>query len=260
MVCKNCNAELTEGSKFCMKCGAKVEPEVQDEVRTPQDETQATSNGTETPNDAAQQAQSEPAWNVAQQPQDPSGQQPQANVTMEKVNDMKDQVVNKVKSWDNNQKKKAAIGAGIVVILLIAIVAFANRKTKVDLRDYVDVEFYGEDGKGTAEIDWKDKKLLKAVVEGLDMKKKDREDVWDALRDADYSEVEDIFDDNDLDWDDFQEMMDDVINDTELDEDKHLENGDKVVVTFDYDNKDAKEFGLKFKGKSKKFKVEGLDD
>lgn len=252
MVCKNCNAELTEGSKFCMKCGAKVEPEVQDEVRTPQDETQATSNGTETPNDAAQQAQSEPAWNVAQQPQ--------ANVTMEKVNDMKDQVVNKVKSWDNNQKKKAAIGAGIVVILLIAIVAFANRKTKIDLRDYVDVEFYGEDGKGTAEIDWKDKKLLKAVVEGLDMKKKDREDVWDALRNADYSEVEDIFDDNDLDWDDFQEMMDDVINDTELDEDKHLENGDKVVVTFDYDNKDAKEFGLKFKGKSKKFKVEGLDD
>ena len=260
MVCKNCNAELTEGSKFCMKCGAKVEPEVQDEVQTPQDETQATSNGAETPNDAAQQAQSEPAWNVAQQTQDPSGQQPQANVTMEKVNDMKDQVVNKVKSWDNNQKKKAAIGAGIVVILLIAIIAFANRKTTIDLRDYVDVEFDGKDGKGTASIEWKSRKFYKAVINGLDMKKSDREDLWDAIKDGDTSDIEDIFDDNDLDMDDFEEMMDDVVSDTELDEDKHLENGDKVVVTFDYDNKVAKKFGLKFKGKSKKFKVKGLDD
>lgn len=238
MICKNCNAEIAEGSKFCIKCGAKVEQDVQ----------------------TVQQNQT--VNNEGQQPQAQSGQPSQANVAMDKVNEVKDQVVNTVQSWDDNQKKKALIGAGIAaaVVLLIAIVAFANRKTKIDLRDYVDVEFYGEDGKGTAEIDWKDKKLLKAVVEGLDMKKKDREDVWDALRDADYSEVEDIFDDNDLDWDDFQEMMDDVINDTELDEDKHLENGDKVVVTFDYDNKDAKEFGLKFKGKSKKFKVEGLDD
>lgn len=183
-------------------------------------------------------------------------------MTADKVNEVKDQVVNTVKSWDENQRKKAMIGGGIaiVVVLLIAIMAFANRKTKIDLRDYVDVEFSGEDGKGKAYIDWKDKKFLKAVIEGLDMKKKDREDVWDALKDVDYDEVEEIFDDNDLDWDDFQDMIEDVVSDAELDEDKHLENGDKVKVKFEYDNKDAKKFGLKFKGKSMTFKVKGLDD
>ncbi|MCH5267311.1 MAG: zinc-ribbon domain-containing protein [Lachnospiraceae bacterium] len=158
----------------------------------------------------------------------------------------------------NMQKfiKPGIIVAGVIV--LIAVIALiSNRSETIDLTKYVELKYEGYEGYGTAAIEWNEKKFIKAIGEAVGA---DANDFYDAVVDFDMKDLEKAIDDDDIDAEDLMEMIYEIYEDAKLDKESELKNGDTVTVTFKYDNEDAKDFGIKFKGEKKEFKVSDLEE
>lgn len=124
-------------------------------------------------------------------------------------------------------------------IILLAVLAVGSilllagcGKTKMDLKEYLDVEFEGVSGKGTAIVTFDSEEFeddLRDTKVGGELSKKKRQRFVESFE-------------------------------VKVKESEDLSNGDKVVVTLDYDKKDAKEYGFEFANVKTEYTVEDLKE
>lgn len=136
--------------------------------------------------------------------------------------------------------KKTAFIIGIVGVAVIAlIIILANRKTTINLADYINVEFSGYDTLGTAQV-------------SID---------YDALK-QDYGDKikyygTDTFANSYMDP--YEIFIEECVNGT-LDTNDNLTSGDTVTYTWDCDEELAKsDFKIKLKAKDTTYTVSGLE-
>lgn len=240
MFCEKCGAELAEGALFCEKCGQKVEQaaneaaaqeasaSAQQGANVPADGAsaeQAASNAT-TSGAAARQASTATAGETASPKTSSSG-------------------VSKL------LKSKGFLGAaGAVIAALIVIIVIAVQPKKIDLNDYVTVEFNGYETIGTARVVVDEEGLTAAVAKALKISEKELEEVdsfYGLLSGDNLGAIGKLYACLDL-------------TDATVDKSTGLSNGDVVTLSFECDNEAAREFGIVFKGKDKEYTVEGLSD
>lgn len=159
----------------------------------------------------------------------------------------------------NTSGKRNGKAAGIIaavsvvaVILIMVVVFFSTYKKKINLADYITVNYYGYDAFGTADISFdyekfygdlqkKSRKLKTAAntnnIDSLD-------DILSVLDSTNISAYGDLC--SDLEW--------------KLDKSDNLSNGDTVNVSFSFNNEKAKKYGIKYIGKTEKYTVDGLEE
>lgn len=264
MNCPNCHSFISDDSKFCTKCGHKIEgsasmPEQQTNTAQPEPVQY-------NPNQPAQQtnpAQPEPVqYNPNQPAQQTNPAQPepvQYNPTQYNPNQPNSQKP-EIKLPEPLQKlikNKKMLGitigaAAALVIIIIALIAVAvNHKATIDLNDYVTVEFTGCDGYGSAQVNFDYTDFYEDVADkGKNTDKLDADDI------SSLSDLIGYYSDSYSS--DYYYMLDSI--DYSLDNADSLSNGDTVTVSFVYDNEYAAPFKLKFKGDDMEFEVEGLEE
>ena len=224
MICKNCNKEIADGSKFCEFCGSP-----QDAPQQPQQQPQQS------------QPQAQPANGQYQQPQQQAGQfqQPQYGAVPNQFNAPK-------KPMDP-MVKKFIIG----IVALVAVVAgifFGYKKfhrEKVNIEKYVKIKCEGYDGNGNASYDFDYKAFAKDLVKALGL--------------SSSKDLDELLDKDEKKYDDLSECLSDMYANMKFDKDSNLSNGDEIVLSIEYDNDLIDKYGIKFTGSEVKYKVKGLD-
>lgn len=148
--------------------------------------------------------------------------------------------------------KRILIGAAaLLVVLAVVIVCVVTHKHKIDLNDYITVEFEGYNTMGTANVTFDYEAFEEEVEEYADIDLDD-EDIPDSLSDV-LDSLEDLSDSagylavcQGMDW--------------ELSKESELSNGEEVTLTFSYDNDNAKKYGIKFAADEVTYTVSGLKD
>lgn len=160
------------------------------------------------------------------------------------------------------QKKpldKRIVGAAVAVlaIIVLVIVCVKTHKHKINLSDYVTVEFTGYDTRGKAYATFDYDAFYQELKEYAKVSKKDASTLSDQLEDWDLSSIAEQL----------SEMSDSVAYmgacknlDWELSKESELSNGDQVSLTFTYDNEAAKKYGIKFAADESEYTVEGLKE
>ena len=158
-----------------------------------------------------------------------------------------------------DKKVFVAIGA-LAAIIILAVVLVVTHKKKIDLNEYVTVNFSGYDTYGVATIDFDydtfyadlEDKVKKSSKKSADYE--DYDDLEELLSDYDWSDLADDFSDaagylgamEGLSW--------------SLDKESGLSNGDTIKLEFKFDNDAAKEYGIKYVGKTTEYTVSGLEE
>ena len=140
-----------------------------------------------------------------------------------------------------------ALGAFLILFILMIVILVQPKK--INLNKYVNVEFEGYQTVGTATIVFDEEaytKDLKKALKIKDVKVKDGDDLMKALEKEAKSMAK-------------LSTARGCVK-AQLDKSSELSNGDTVELSFELDNKTAKELGLKFVGKSKKYKAEGFEE
>ena len=227
MICKNCNKEIADGSKFCEFCGA---PQDAQPATQPAQQPVEQANAQQGMYGAAQPQQNANSFNQGQ-PQQFNQQQFGGGGQFQQRQPM-------------DPKVKKFIAAVVALIVIIGGIAFGYNKIhkeKVDVTKYIKIECEGYDGKGTATYRLDDEKFAKAILKAMGKSEKD----MDKLMDGDEKKYEDLFEC-------IQKMK------FEFDEDSKLSNGDEIKLTIEYDNDLVKDYGIKFTGSEMKYKVKDL--
>lgn len=139
-----------------------------------------------------------------------------------------------------NSKMIIAVVAVVAVVLLCA--AFIkNRKVRVDLNDYVTVEFSGYDSKGTAKVEFDSDAFSRDYKSKIEYRGADLKELNDYVSAA--------------------EMLRYTCVSGELSEGSELKNGDVVIYTWDCDDElAASEFKAKLVYEDLEFTVSNLDE
>lgn len=140
-----------------------------------------------------------------------------------------------------------ALGAFLILFILMIVILVQPKK--INLNKYVNVEFEGYQTVGTATIVFDEEaytKDLKKALKIKDVKVKDGDDLMKALEKEAKSMAK-------------LSTARGCVK-AQLDKSSELSNDDTVELSFELDNKTAKELGLKFVGKSKKYKAEGFEE
>ncbi|MCR5143870.1 MAG: zinc ribbon domain-containing protein [Lachnospiraceae bacterium] len=231
MKCPKCEAQIADNSKFCPKCGEKievvVEPEVNEEVESQVEP--------ETAESVESQAEPETAESVE-------------STTEEVVSDSVS-FIDKVKGFYSKNSKLCKI-IGVAAVALIVILVLALKPKTVDLNDYVEIEVSGYDGIGVATATFDYDKFERDYYGKIKLSKSARRELESSFL-ATYA-------------DDYADSM--IVEsvryniDGELDKSEDLSNGDKIVYQWDIDESDLKrDFKNKFKYKDIEYKVKGLE-
>lgn len=223
MICKNCNKEIADGSKFCEFCGS------------PQD---------------AQPAQQSVNQGNAQQGTY-GATQPQQNANS--FNQGQPQQFNQQQFGGGGQfaprqpmdpKVKKFIAAIVALVVVIGGIFFGYKKIhkeKVDITKYIKIECEGYDGRGTASYKLDDEKFAKDILKAMGKSEKD----MDKLLEKDEKK-----------YDDLAKCISEMK--IKFDDDKKLSNGDEIKLTIEYDNDLISKYGIKFTGSEMKYKVKDL--
>lgn len=160
------------------------------------------------------------------------------------------QTAPKASSFDVSRllKNKGFLGGvGAVIVALVVIIIIAVQPKKIDLNDYVTVEFSGYETIGTARVVVDEDGLTAAIAKALKIDEKSLQDYDSFFSNDSLTSLAKLYACLDL-------------ADATLDRSTELSNGDTVTLTFECDNEAAKEYGIVFKGKDQKYTVEGLAD
>ena len=233
MKCPSCNAELADDAKFCNVCGTAVNAAPASAVpENNEPKVEAVAPASENNESKAEDAA--PAMN-----QVPVNPQPGM------VPPVQPQMVNAPVT-----KKKFPLipvicgGVGLLIIIIVAIILIATHKTKVNLNDYITVNFDGYDTIGTAEVEFD----YSAFLEDYGNKIKFTSD---GRRASGANAGREAVAAQDL----IQRQVE-----YELDEYSGLTNGDIVTVTWDInDEVVSKYFKVNLVYEPIEFVVEGLD-
>lgn len=150
----------------------------------------------------------------------------------------------------NKMSKKAGILIGVAILAALLIIALlVTHKKKIDLNDFVTVEFSGYDTYGTAEVTFDYDGFFEEVKEKAKGKKSSKKEANELLSElmVDFSN-----------WGSYVGLVKDV--DWSLNKSEELSNKDKVMLNFEYDNKAAKKYGIRFTGDDTEYVVSGLED
>jgi hypothetical protein len=133
--------------------------------------------------------------------------------------------------------------AAVVVVAIIAIIAIKSIKPKINLNDYVTVEFDGYDTRGTAEVSFDKEAFTAAYAKKIKfngvLSESDR---YDLKNGGSYCD-----------------LLLEYCVDGDLDEDSRLSNGDTVTLVWDCDDEKAlSEYGVKLSHDDTTFEVSGL--
>ena len=136
----------------------------------------------------------------------------------------------------------------VVVVAIVALVVVKNQKKKVNINDYISVEYNGYETAGTAYVDFDETGFSEAVIKAQGKKLKNVK----SLDDLDWSDLTDLM--GSSNWD----LIDSITFDVKPDSD--LSNGDVVTVTASWNEDYEKKAGVKILSKEQKFTVEGLEE
>lgn len=226
MICKNCNKEIADGSRFCEFCGA------------PQDTAQPANQ----PAQPVNQANAQPSQGTfgAQGNQGGFAGNQQGQFAQQQFGGGGQFAPRQ--PMDPKVKKFIAAIVALVVIIGGAIFGYNKiHKEKVDVTKYVKISCEGYDGKGKATYDLDSEKFGKAILKAMGKSEKD----MDKILEKDEDKYEDLVKC-------ISEMK------FEFDEDDKLKNGDEIKLSIEYDNDLVSKYGIKFTGSEKKYKVKDL--
>ena len=136
----------------------------------------------------------------------------------------------------------------VVVVAIVALVVVKNQKKKVNINDYISVEYNGYETAGTAYVDFDETGFSEAVIKAQGKKLKNVK----SLDDLDWSDLADLM--GGSNWD----LIDSITFDVKPDSD--LSNGDVVTVTASWNEDYEKKAGVKILSKEQEFTVEGLEE
>ncbi|MCI7062674.1 MAG: hypothetical protein MR965_10850 [Lachnospiraceae bacterium] len=136
------------------------------------------------------------------------------------------------KSFDPRMLIPVAV---LVLVAIVAVILFVNRRKTIDLTKYVTIQYSGYNGYGTASMNLDQDKLLDDVSKSIRYSKGDTQKASSLIVSL-------------------------VGYDADLDKASDLKNGDSVTMTFSYDNESLKKYHLRFKGEGTKRKVKGLKE
>lgn len=236
MNCPNCKKEINDDSKFCIFCGTNVQaaqPKAEENSNRQAQFTQPVQNQQNTEpqqNNTVPQANNEvPQPNFQAQ-----------NYTQQNMNYAPAMQPKKPKN------KKMLIGiiggaCALVAIIVVAAVLVVNHKTKINLNDYINIEYDGYDTYGRASIDFDSDKYFE-----------DLQKASSSFKKVYMSEGAN----NLLSY--YYDMIDSL--DYSLDKNSELSNGDTVTVSFEFDNEAAAKFKIEYVGEPTEYTVEGLKE
>ena len=136
----------------------------------------------------------------------------------------------------------------VIVVAIVALVVVKNQKKKVNINDYISVEYNGYETAGTAYVDFDETGFSEAVIKAQGKKLKNVK----SLDDLDWSDLTDLM--GSSNWD----LIDSITFDVKPDSD--LSNGDVVTVTASWNEDYEKKAGVKILSKEQEFTVEGLEE
>lgn len=236
MNCPNCKKEINDDSKFCIFCGTNVQaaqPKAEENSNRQAQFTQPVQNQQNT---EPQQNNTVPqANNAVSQPNFQA-----QNYTQQNMNYAPAMQPKKPKN------KKMLIGiiggaCALVAIIVVAAVLVVNHKTKINLNDYINIEYDGYDTYGRASIDFDSDKYFE-----------DLQKASSSFKRVYMSEGAN----NLLSY--YYDMIDSL--DYSLDKNSELSNGDTVTVSFEFDNEAAAKFKIEYVGEPTEYTVEGLKE
>lgn len=139
-------------------------------------------------------------------------------------------------------KKIAIVGAAVIVLVVVVILMVANKKTVVNLNDYVTVTFSGYDSIGTAEYEF-DRDAFLFDYENVIMKKVKKDNTTKYFDNPGASS-----------------FLSSCVE-GKIDKDSDLSNGDIVKLKWNcQDEKAEEQYNVKLKYEETEYKVEGLTE
>jgi hypothetical protein len=133
--------------------------------------------------------------------------------------------------------------AAVVVVAIIAIVAIKSIKPKINLNDYVVVEFDGYDTRGTAKVSFDKEAFTAAYAKKIKFN--------GVLSESDRYELKN--------GSSYCDLLLEYCVDDDLDFDSRLSNGDTVTLVWDCDDEKAlSEYGVKLSHEDTEYEVSGL--
>lgn len=223
MICPKCSHVMSEGSRFCDACGAKLEE---------------TGTGQTEQGSFAEAGSSTPGANM-------TGQAVPVGETV-------------VKKGISKPVLFGLIGGGIffvaAMITLLIVFLLMDNKTQFNLRDYTEVKFEGVEGNGTATAELDNARLLEDMARSRDV------DV-DRIKnlEANFDDLDEMLSNNDVQK--VLEMYSAMQGiQVDLDQSEGLSNGDTVVVSYTINQEKADIAKVEFIGEPITKTVSGLNE
>lgn len=221
--CVKCGAQLSEGMKFCERCGTKVE-NITPNVQTQQPGFQ--------PQTAPENMQGQAAPGSSQPLTTPGGMaKPKAGLSK------------KAKIWIG-----AGAGAAALMVIVLVLVFVLTRSRTINLNDYITINCTGYDSMGYASYEFDTDAFLEDYGDKIKIKKQSKSGIdW----------LDDLYDDignpaSMLVWECVGGYLDQTSN---------LSNGDVITFTWSCSDETAQEvFGCKLKYEDIEYTVSGLDE
>ena len=228
--CGNCGTQVGDDADFCPNCGQKLKGEMEQPAEQAAPVQEQPQQGQFQSQPQQGQFQSQPQQGQFQgQPQQGQFQgRPQQG----QFQGQPQQARPPKKPFKMTKQLWALLIAviAVVVVAIVALVVVKNQKKKVNINDYISVEYNGYETAGTAYVDFDETGFSEAVIKAQGKKLKNVK----SLDDLDWSDLTDLM--GSSNWD----LIDSITFDVKPDSD--LSNGDVVTVTASWNEDYEKKF------------------
>ena len=158
-------------------------------------------------------------------------------------------------SFLKKHKTLAAVAAAVIVIFAVVLGLILSRPAVIDLAGYADVQFSGYDGLGSAKIEFQDDQFLYDLANAMAGKGVIRKS---AVKGINPGSIREFVNGNGEDGTKVALAAEGI--GYELDRQQGLSNGEEVTVKFRFDNEEAEQFKIRFKGEDKIIPVSSLSE
>lgn len=214
MFCKNCGEQMPDDAKFCEKCGTRMGPEkIENSEQLTEESKKAehSEQGAEGPKKTSES-------------------------------------VERLKRYVAENKKKVGIVAGVLVVVIVLVVYLATKPLKVDLNDYLQIEYEGYNTMGRANYTFDREAFCADYASKIKYQGKMSQNL-----DAVFGEM--------LDEETMCEILLDEYVDCHLDKMSELTNGEEINVEWECKDEKAKtDFGVQLSYQNQTMSVEGLKE